>query len=144
MAEYTNASLQVVDQNQNILFNETPVPCTRGWVIHREGSGVFTLRGITDKCSVLYRVQFNGNIAIPEGGTAAPISIALAIEGEPVASSTAIFVPAAAEDFGNVTVFAIVRVPRGCCAHVAIENITTPGVPIDVQNANLEVTRIAG
>lgn len=143
MAEYTNAALQVVDQGQNVLFNETPVPCTRGLVIHRDGSGVFTLRGLTDKCSVLYRVQFNGNVAIPEGGTVGPISIALAIEGEPTASSTAIYVPAAAEDFGNVTVFAIVRVPRGCCAHVAIENISTPVTPIDVQNANIEITRVA-
>lgn len=142
MAEYSNAALQTVDQGQNILFSETPVPCTKGYVIHREGSGVFTLRGITEKCAALYRVQFNGNIAIPEGGTAAPISIALAIDGEPVASSEAIFVPAAAEDFGNVTVFAIVSVPRGCCMHIAVENITTPGAPIDVQNANLEITRL--
>lgn len=144
MAEYTAAALQTVDQNQNVLFTETPVPCTRGLVIHREGSGVFTLRGITDKCSVLYRVQFNGNVALPAGGTPGPITIALAIDGEPVASSEAVFVPAAAEDFGNVTVFAVVRVPRGCCTHISIENITTPVAPIDVRNANIEITRIAG
>lgn len=141
MAEYTAAALQTVDQRQNILFTDAPVACTRGWVIHRDGSGVFTLRGITEKCAVDYRVQFNGNIAVPEGGTPAPIAVALAVDGEPIASSTAIFVPAAAEDFGNVTVFAIVRVPRGCCTHIAIENVTTPGVPIDVQNANIEITR---
>lgn len=144
MAEYTAAALQTVDQNQNVIFTETPVPCTKGLVIHREGSGVFKLRGITDRCSVLYRVQFNANVAIPEGGTVGPITIALAIDGEPVASSEAIFVPAAAEDFGNVTVFAVVRVPRGCCTNIAVENITTPAAPIDVQNANIEITRIAG
>lgn len=144
MAEYTAAALQTVDQNQNVLFTEAPVPCTRGLVIHRDGSGVFTLRGITNSCSVLYRVQFQANVALPEGATVGPITVALAIEGEPIATSEAIFTPAAAEDFGNVTVPAIVRVPRGCCTHIAIENISTPATPIDVQNANIEITRVVG
>lgn len=143
MAEYTAAALQTVDADQNILFTDTPVPCGRGWVIHREGSGVFTLRGITDKCAVLYRVQFNANIGLPEGATAAPISVALAIDGEPLASSIAIVTPAGDEDLGNATVFAIVRVPRGCCTHVSIVNTTNPDAPIIVQNANLEITRTA-
>lgn len=143
MAEYIAAALQTVDADQNILFTDAPVPCSRGWVIHRDGSGVFTLRGITDKCAVLYRVQFNANIALPAGATAAPIQVALAIDGEPLASSTAIVTPADAEEFGNVTVFAIVRVPRGCCTHISIVNTTTPDAPIDVQNANIEITRAA-
>ncbi len=143
MAEYTAAALQTVDADQNILFTETPVPCSRGWVIHREGSGVFTLRGITDKCSVLYRVQFNANIGLPEGATPAPIAVALAIDGEPLASSLAIVTPAGDEDLGNATVFAIVRVPRGCCTHISIVNATTPDAPINVQNANIEITRTA-
>lgn len=62
MAEYTAAALQVVDADQNILFTDEPVPCSRGWVIHRAGSGVFTLRGITDRCAALYRVAFQGNV----------------------------------------------------------------------------------
>lgn len=141
MAEYTAAALQTVDQGQNVLFTDTPVPCTRGWVIHREGSGVFTLRGITEKCAVDYRVQFVGNIALPAGGTPDAIAVALAVDGEPLATKRAVFVPAAAEDFGNVTVSGNVRVPRGCCTHIAIVNATTPGVPIDVQNATIEITR---
>ena len=144
MAEYTAAALQTVDYRQNVLFTAAPVPCMKGFVIHRADSGVFTLRGITDKCAALYRVQFSANVAFPTGGTPGPISVALAIEGEPIASSTAIVTPDAAEAFNNLTVFAIVRVLRGCCAHVAIENITTPAAPIDVQNANIEITRIAG
>lgn len=140
MAEYTATALQTVDADQNILFTETPVPCRQGYVIHRDGSGVFTLRGITSQCSVLYRVQFNGNIAVPD--TPAPISVALAVDGEVLQSSLAIFVPAAAGDFGNVTAFATIRVPRGCCTHVAVVNTTTPDAPIDVQNANIEITKI--
>lgn len=142
MAEYTAAALQTVDQNQNVLFTETPVPCTRGLVIHREGSGMFTLRGITDKCAVLYRVQFNGNVAFPAGGTPGPITIALAIDGEPQSGRTAIVTPAAAEEFNNLSVIGTVRVPRGCCTHISIENITTPAAPIDVANANIEITKI--
>lgn len=143
MAEYTAAALQTVDAGQNILFTETPVPCTRGWVIHREGSGVFKLRGITDRCAAIYQVRFSGNIAIPEGGTAAPISVAIAQEGEPLQSSLAIFTPTEAEQFGNVTAPATIVVPRGTCTNIAVVNATSPGVPIDVQNANLEITRLS-
>lgn len=143
MAEYTAAALQTVDADQNILFTDTPVPCTRGWVIHREGSGVFTLRGMTDKCSVVYHVAFVANIALPAAATPAPITVGLAVNGEVLRDSIAIFTPAAAEDFGNVTVMANVRVPRGCCVNIAIVNATTPDAPINVQNASLNIDRSA-
>lgn len=142
VAEYTATALQTVDADQNILFTETPVPCRQGYVIHRDGSGVFTLRGITKDCAAIYRIEFNANIAIPDGGTVAPISVALSVDGETLLSSLAIFTPAAADEFGNVTVFATVRIPRGCCTHVAVVNATTPDAPIDVANANIEITRI--
>lgn len=141
MAEYTSNALQTVDARQNILFTDTPVPCTRGYVIHREGSGVFTLRGITNNAFALYRVHFTGNIGLPAGGTLAPIQIAIAISGESLAEATAIVEPAALEDLWNVSAFAIIRVPRGCCVNISVENITTPEQAITVQNANLEITR---
>lgn len=144
MAEYTAAALQTVDQGQNILFTDEPVPCSRGIIIHRDGSGVFKLRGITDRCSVLYRVQFQANVQLPAGATPGPISVALAIEGEPIQASTAIVTPAEAEQFNPVMVMAVVRVPRGSCANVSVENITVPAAPIEVQNANIEITRIVG
>lgn len=144
MAEYTAAALQVVDADQNVVFTEEPVPCSRGWVVHRVGSGVFKLRGITDRCAALYRVLFTANIAVPDGGTAAPISVAVAIDGEPQGSSLAISTPAEDAQFNNVTAPAIVRVPRGCCVNIAVVNTTPTNIPIDVQNANLEITRITG
>ena len=101
-------------------------------------------------------MTFNGNIAIPDGGTVGPISVSLAIDGEPILTSRAIVTPAAtatepptSENFFNVTSTAIITVPRGCCFTVAVENTSTPlevgGVApaILVQNANLTVTRIA-
>lgn len=144
MAEYTASAIQIVDADQNVLFTKTPVPCSRGWVVHRDGSGVFVLRGITDKCAATYRVQFQANVAFPDGGTPGPISFAIAIDGEPQSSSLSIVTPAEAETFNPLPLLAIVQVPRGCCARVSVINVSTPAAPIDVQNANLEITRITG
>lgn len=141
MAEYTAPLLQEVAAGQNVQFTDTVVRCTKGYVQHREGSGIFTLRGITNGCFARYRIQFGANISVPTGGTVGPISVAIAIAGEPLAASTAIFVPAAVDEFGNVSVFASVDVPKGCCMNVAVEN--TSGIDINVQNANIEITRTA-
>ena len=157
MAEYTKNEIQTVSPNQPVLLNTT-IGCPKGYVIHREGSGIVTLRGITNNCFARYQVTFNGNIAIPDGGTApAPISVAIAIDGEPVLTSRAIVTPAATSEalpsnanYFNVTSTAIVTVPKGCCFNVSVENTsesptpaTTPAPIINVQNANMTVTRIA-
>lgn len=160
MAEFTNNPVQTVQPNQQVLLNTT-IGCPKGYVIHREGSGIVTLRGIVNNpqaCFARYQVTFNGNIAIPNGTTVSPISIAIAIDGEPVLTSKAIFTPAAAADeipsdnnYGNVTSTAIITVPKGCCFNVSVENTSTiPTTPagsnapaINVKNANLTVSRIA-
>ena len=154
MAEYTFNPVQRVEPNQNIILNDN-IPCNRGYVLHRNESGIVILRGITDNCFARYQVTFNGNIAVPSDQEIGPISIALAIDGEPVQTSRAIVTPAdVAEDpptpanFFNVTSTAIVTVPKGCCFTVAIENTSSGvdggGAPaILVQNANLTVSRIA-
>jgi len=156
MAEFTSNPVQLVQPNQPVTL-QTTIGCPKGYVIHRNGSGIVTLRGITNNCFARYQVTFNGNIGIPEGGTApAPISIAIAIDGEPVLTSKAIVTPAAAstatsnENYFNVTSTAIVTVPKGCCFNVSVENTsesttpaTTPAPPINVQNANMTVSRIA-
>ena len=102
MPEYTNAAVQTVAVNQNVLFSETPVGCNRGYVTHREGSGLVTLRGITNQCRARYKVAFGGNIAVPTGGTAGPISVALAVNGEALNSAVATVTPAAVEEYFNV------------------------------------------
>ena len=160
MAEFTNNLVQIVQPNQQVLLNTT-IGCNKGYVIHREGSGIVTLRGIVNcptSCFARYQVTFNGNIAIPNGGTVSPISIAIAIDGEPILTSKAIFTPADAADatptdnnYGNVTSTAIVTVPKGCCFNISIENTSEiPATPagsnapaINVKNANLTVARIA-
>lgn len=156
MAEFTYNPVQLVQPNQVVTLNTT-IGCPKGYVIHREGSGIVTLRGITNNCFARYQVTFNGNIAIPEGGTApAPISVAIAIDGEPVLTSRAIVTPAAVAEappssvnYFNVTSTAIITVPKGCCFNISVENTseettpTTPAPAINVQNANMTVSRIA-
>ena len=138
MAEFTYAASQSVAAGQNVLFTETPVTPSR-CIVHRDGSGVVTLRGLTCQNKARFRVSFGANLAIPTGGTAGAISVALAIAGEPLPASTAIVTPAAVSEFANVHVDSFIDVPAGCCTTVAVEN--TSGVEIDVQNANLIVTR---
>ena len=149
MAEFTKNDVQVVQPNTPVVLNTT-IGCPKGYVLHRNESGIVTLRGITNNCFARYQITFNGNIAVPEGGTVGAISVALAIDGEPVLTSKAIVTPAAVDNYFNVTSTAIVTVPKGCCVNVSVENTsesatpaTTPAPAINVQNANLTITRIA-
>ena len=138
--EITANAVQTVGVNQNVLFTETPVKgcCS---IIHREGSGLVTVRGITNQCRARYKVTFGGNIAIPADGTVAPISLAIAINGEPVATTTMTATPAAVSQFWNVFSAIYIDVPAGCCSQISVKNISTQA--ISVQNANLIVDRVA-
>jgi len=143
MAEYVNNAIQEVEANENVLLNDS-IPCTKGYVIHRNGSGILTLRGIVNNCCnqfARYQVEFNGNIAIPTGGEVGEISIALAINGEPIQTSRARVTPAAVENYFNVTSLANITVPKGCCYTLSVEN--TSDAAIEVQNANLTINRTA-
>lgn len=151
MAEYVYNPVQLVMPNQPVILDDS-IPCNRGYVYHRNQSGNLILRGIVNNscgCFARYQVTFNGNIAVPEDGTVGPIAIALAIDGEPIATSRAIVTPAAVDEYFNVTSTAIITVPKGCCFSVSVENVsegaTAADTPtaINVQNSNLVVSRIA-
>lgn len=131
---------QTVPANQNVLFTDT-VTYGNYSIAHRDGSGLVTLRGNTNQCRARYRVSFGGNIAIPTGGTVEAIQIALALEGEGIASSTMIVTPAAVENYFNVFGALFVDVPRNCCLTASVKN--TSAQSILVQNANLIVERVA-
>jgi len=141
MAEYTAVQAQTVAANGAVNFSEAPSPCGKGYICHREGSGLFTLRGITNQCRARYRATFGANIAIPAGGTVEAISIALALDGEPLGSATAIVTPAAVDNFFNVFAILEANVPKGCCMSLSVRNTSTQ--PITVQNANLVIDRTA-
>lgn len=138
--ELTANAIQTVAANANVLFTDTIIGgnCS---ILHRDGSGLVTLRGLTDQCRARFRVSFGGNIAVPTGGTVGPISLAIAINGEPVATTTMISTPAAVEEYNNVFSAIFIDVPKGCCSQISVRNISDDDV--EVQNANLIVERVA-
>lgn len=150
MAEYLANDVQLVALNAPVVFTAS-IPCNRGYVYHEDETGIFILRGCTNNCFARYQVTFNGNIAIPEGGTVTPIALTFSVNSEARPTSTAIFTPAAVDEYGNVTSTAIITVPKGCCFNLAVRYVdatvadpaTTPTPTIEVQNANLVINRIA-
>lgn len=145
-AEYSSNAIQTMPVGGSVIFTESPVPCNRGFIYHREDTGLFRLanrffRQNFTQCwrrNSNYEVAFHANIAVPDGQTipAEGISLSLAIDGEIDPSSTMIFVPAAVGDFGRVGANIVVPVPYICsCSSVSVRNTST--IPIDVQNANI-------
>lgn len=150
MAEYVSNAAQNVALNAPVLFTGS-IPCNKGCVFHEDETGIFILKGVTNNCFARYQVTYNGNIAIPEGGAVTPISLAIAVNGEPRVTSRAIFTPQAVDEYGNVTSTAIITVPKGCCFSMSVRYVdaTTddptvePTPLITVQNSNLVINRIA-
>jgi hypothetical protein len=138
--EITANALQTVELNQNVQFTDTAV-CGSCSIMHRDGSGLVTLRGLTNQCRARFKAFFSGNVAIPAGGTVEAISLALAVNGEAIASTTMIQTPAAVEEFANVASAVYVDVPANCCVTISVRN--TSAQAIDVQNANLIIERVA-
>ena len=146
-AEYSMTALQTVAVDDNILFGNGNRACRKGFIQHRDDSGIFFLKGATNGCRAVYRVTFNANIAVSaaaDGGVLGPISVALTINGESLGNATAIVVPAAiATDFFNVSVTTFIEIPCGCCVTVSVENVSDSGSAIDVANANIIFDRVA-
>ena len=140
MAEYIATDVQTVETNQNILFTDTLI-CGSNSIFHRQGSGLFTLRGITNQCRARFKITFGANIAIPETETVDPISVAIAINGEPILSTTMIVTPAAVSQFFNVGRTIYIDIPAGCCSQISIKNTSTQS--ISIENANLIIDRVA-
>ena len=148
-AEYSANAIQTVAAGGSVIFTESPVPCNRGLIYHRDESGAFRLESPTamgcgcrrgcccmDYPTANYQVAFHANIQIPEGGEVEPISLAIAIDGEVDASSIMTITPVAVEELGNVGADVIVAVPCICrCSSVSVRNVSTQ--PIQVVNANI-------
>ena len=141
-AEYSYPLVQTVAEDENVLFLDGDRACHKGHITHRSGSGVFRLKGATNGCKAIYRVNFTGNIAVATGGTVGEISIALQEDGETLQNAVATVTPAAIGDLFNVSITTFVVIPCGCCATVSVENISD-GTAIDVTNANIIFERIA-
>ena len=140
MAEYSNIELQEVALNGNVVFDETVV-CPTRCITHRQGSGIVRLNGAGSNSRARFLAAFSGNIQIPAGGTVEEISLAIAVDGEPLLATQMIVTPAAVEQFFNVSAQTYIDVPCNCCVTVSVQN--TSEQAIEVQNANLIVVRTA-
>ena len=139
--EITANAVQEVAAANNVIFTDTAVQGNSS-MVHREGSGLVKLRGLTTcQQRARFKIFFSANIALPTGGTAGPISLAISVDGEPVATTTMTVTPAAVEEYFNVASSVYLNVPAGCCSTIGVKNIS--GVAIDVQNANLIAERVA-
>ena len=144
-AEYSYVPVQTVDVDDNVIFMDGDRACRKGFISHRTGSGIFFLKGATNGCKAVYRVTFDGNIAVApaaDGGVLEPISVALTINGEALGNATAIVTPAAIGDYFNVSLTTFIDIPCGCCVTVSVENVSATS-SIDVQNANIIFDRVA-
>jgi len=149
MAEYIAVDNQNLSLENPIIFNAS-IPCTKGYVYHEDGSGIFILRGITNNCFARYEVTFSGNISIIAGGEITPIAIGITENGEILPQSVAISSPSIDEEYGNVISTATITVPKGCCFTVALRYVsgitdgtTTPTPAINVRNGSVRITRTA-
>lgn len=145
MAEYSANAVQTINPGETAIFS-TVEPCRRGFIRHRDGTGSFLLSGWVPNrgccCkpkNANYFVDFGANIAIPEGGTVGPISVALSIDGATVPTSEMIVTPAAVEEYFNISRAINLDIWNGCCETVAVRN--TSNQPILMQNANIVFSR---
>lgn len=151
MAEYTNLS-QTVAPNSAVTFSDTPVPCNRGLIRHREGTGVFNLSGAVPNTnnvcpcgcgkknrSANYLVEFSANIAVPTTGTAGEISLAFTLGPAAIPVSQMIVTPTATGAFFNVSRAMNIQVWSGCCQDFSVINTSTQEILVD--DANLVITR---
>ena len=154
MAEYSANAVQIVNPGEDVVFTESPVPCNRGLVRHRDGTGTFLLAGVVpkSKCpcrqarSANYLVDFGANISVPTGGTAGAISVAITIDGATIPSSTMEVTPAAVDEYFNVSRAINAQIWAGCCETVTVRNtsdqpIQLRGVNINIDRPDLNVTR---
>ena len=148
MAEYSANALQVVNPGETVIFTASPAPCERGLVRWREETGNFLLRGyVPNSCgcccrrrqSANYLVKFGANVAVPEGETPGPVSLAITIDGATIPASTMEVTPAAVDEYFNVSRAINAQIWKGCCETVSVRN--TSAIPILVQNANIIFSR---
>lgn len=142
-AEYSYPLVQTVAEDENVIFLDGDRACKKGYITHRSGAGIFRLKGVNNACKTVYRVTFNANIAVSEGGTVGEISLALQEDGETLQNAVGTVTPAAAEEFFNVSFSTFITIPCGCCVTVSVENISESGTDIDVRNANIIFDRVA-
>lgn len=137
MAEYTVIGPQTVEDNSPVLFSNMTISggCQ---IMHREGSGLFTLFG-PDGCPCrgrIVQITVGANVSIPTGGTAGPITTVLAINGEPDLSTKMVVTPAAVSELQNISRTINVLVPGGSTTDISLVNRS--GVDVVYENVTID------
>lgn len=148
MAEYSANAVQTVQPNGFAVFTATVVPCDMGLIQHEDDTPLFSLSGWrqnNNTCCcmrnrpVLYDATVNMNVALSEGATVAPISVALAISGIAYPLSEMDSTPAAVQEFNHIGTELSIPILNGCCQYVAVQNTSTQ--PIDIRNLVIKFER---
>lgn len=148
MAEYVSVGTQTVNPGESVVYNIAVIPCTRGLVRPRLGSGNINLKGWVPtnygcgcNCNrnANYLVVFGANIAIPDGETIGPISLAFALDGGTIEASSMSATPTVTEAFSNVSRTKNIPVLNGCCQTLTVRN--TSSIPILVSDPSIVISR---
>lgn len=141
--EYSYPTAQTVAVDENILFLNGGRCCKKGLIVHSDNSGIFRIKSGGNGCGkAIYKVNFGANIAIAEGGTVEPITVALTQNGEVLSNTIRTVTPVAIGDLWSVSFETFVDVPCGCCDTITVRNISDT-TEIDVVNANIIIDRVA-
>lgn len=139
MALYTANVAQEVAPESGVVFTDTETPCPFGFVLHQNDTATFRIRGVSRNRWARYEVHFQGNVALA-GTVVAPISVAIATEGETIPTSIATVTPAAVDTFTHIHTDSEVLVPVPCCSSISVRNIGT--TPITIQNASIRIQKV--
>lgn len=141
---YTNDAIQTIQPGASAVFNTV---VSNDEVGHVDGTGSFILSGgpkRPQRCNCCkkqackrYSVSFGANIAVPEGETPVPISVAILVSGGKVPASSMTAPTAAVDEYYNVSTDILVPIVCGCCQSVTITNTST--IPINMQNASVKI-----
>ena len=127
MAEFTSI-IQQVAAGQNAVLDVDVIKSR--CVSHRTGSGLICVDNSGCDCKpARYKVFVKANISIPTGGTVAPISLGIALNGEIVQSSIATVTPAATGDELSVATEEIVNAGK-CPVNIAVRNPNTQTIQV--------------
>ena len=127
MAEFTS-TIQQVAAGQNAVLDVDVIKSR--CVSHRTGSGLICVDNSGCDCKpARYKVFVKANISIPTGGTVAPISLGIAMNGEIVQSSIATVTPAATGDEFSVATEEIINAGK-CPVNIAVRNPNTQTIQV--------------
>ena len=149
MAEYAGSGVQTVQPGGFVVFDTEIVPCEMGLIQHTNGTPIFSVSGWRPNNSngcccnrnkpTLYKVMLDMNVALSEGATVAPITVAIAVDGVSLPISEMDSSPAAVSEFNHVGRQFSLPILRGCCQTVAVQNTSVQ--PIDVKYPIIDLTR---